>query len=128
VKLLLDTHVLLWWLADDPRLGPIARSAIADPGSEVLVSVVSLWEIVVKIRIGKLTAEIGRIEQAIVRDGFERLGITSAHLATLAGLEAHHRDPFDHLLIAQAVTEDAIFVSDDQRSPLYSVQVIRCGS
>lgn len=128
MKLLLDTHALLWWLAGEKRLGPTARGWIADPGNDILVSVVSLWEIVVKTRIGKLTADIGRIEQAVMQDGFQRLGITRDHLATLAGLELHHRDPFDHLLMAQALTEAAIFVSDDQRAALYLPNVLRCSA
>ncbi len=128
MKLLLDTHALLWWLSDSPRLGPIVRFAIADPENEVLVSVVSLWEIVVKSRIGKLGADIDAVEQAIVRDGFGRLGITRGHLSALVGLVTHHRDPFDHLLIVQAMTEDAVFVSDDSRMQLYPARTIRCES
>jgi PIN domain nuclease of toxin-antitoxin system len=127
MRCLLDTHALLWWLADDRRLGPHARALIADPAEEILVSVASLWEIVVKMRIGKLEGEIGAIERAIVRDGFQRLAITPAHLATLATLPLHHRDPFDHLLIAQAMTEQAILVSHDGRLSLYPVQVRDCG-
>lgn len=126
MKLLLDTHTLLWWLADDRRLGQAARTRIADPGNDILVSVVSLWEIVVKLRVGKLEANIGAIERAMVRDGFQRLAITPAHLTVLATLPLHHRDPFDHLLIAQALDEDAVLVSEDQNMPLYPVRLITC--
>lgn len=127
MRLLLDTHALLWWLAHDARLGPLARSAIADPGTEVLVSVLSLWEIVAKTCIGKLTAATEDVEPAIVRDGFLRLAITPAHLVTLAGLAAHHRDPIDHLLIAQALKEDAVFVTEDRFAALHPAMVLRCG-
>ena len=126
MKLLVDTHALLWWLSDDRRLGQEARTLIADPGNDVLVSVVSLWESVVKLRVGKLKADIGAIERAIVRDGFRQLAITPAHLTVLANLPLHHRDPFDHLLIAQALDEDALLVSDNQNMPLYPVQLMTC--
>ncbi len=127
MRLLLDTHALLWWLADDRRLGEKARGLIADPGSIVLVSVISLWEIVVKGRIGKLEADIAAIEQEIARGSFQRLSITPAHLATLASLPTHHRDPFDHLLIGQCIVEDALFVSDDRNAPFYPLRVLACG-
>lgn len=125
MRLLLDTHILLWWLTDDPKLGAAAREAIADPANDVAVSVASLWEIVVKARIGKIEADIETIEAAIDDQGFERLGVARAHLTTLAGLPTHHRDPFDHLLIAQAIADDLLFVSDDRHVPLYPVQHMR---
>jgi PIN domain nuclease of toxin-antitoxin system len=100
VKLLLDTHALLWWLAGDSRIESKAQNLITDPGNDILVSIASLWEIVVKVRIGKLEANIEEIVRAIDALGFERLDIRPKHLAELMRLPAHHRDPFDHLLIA----------------------------
>lgn len=128
MKLLLDTHALLWWLNDAAALGPQARDLIADPGNDVLVSTVSLWEIVVKVRIGKLEASIGTVTAAVERDGFDLLDIRTAHLSALSGLPMHpdHRDPFDHLLIAQAITEDATFVSEDRHTPRYPVRFVPC--
>jgi PIN domain nuclease of toxin-antitoxin system len=128
VRLLLDTHALLWWLGDDAALGRRARDLIADPGNAVLVSAASLWEIVVKVRVGKLEADIGDIADAVARGGFTRLDIGPAHLAVLAGLPRHpeHRDPFDHLLIAQAIAEDATFLSEDRRTALYPVRSVAC--
>ena len=126
MKLLLDTHALLWWLSDDNRLGPRARDLIADPSHDVLVSVVSLWEITLKFRIGKLEAVVGEIIAAIPRQGFTLLDVSPGHLIALSTLPAHHRDPFDHLLIAQAKTEDATFVSEDRNTPLYPVNLITC--
>jgi PIN domain nuclease of toxin-antitoxin system len=128
LKLLLDTHALLWWLADDARLGDQARDLIADPGHDVLISTVSLWEIVVKIRVGKLQADIDEISAAIERQGFTLLGISPVHLSTLSGLPLHpdHRDPFDHLLVAQAITEAATLVSADRNMPRYSVPLVSC--
>jgi PIN domain nuclease of toxin-antitoxin system len=126
LKLLLDTHTLLWWLSDDAQLGPYARGLIADPANDVLVSVVSLWEIQVKRRAGKLAADLPAILKEIDAQAFELLPITPPHLVHLATLPAHHKDPFDHLLIAQAIVEAATFVSDDRHVQNYAVQVITC--
>jgi PIN domain nuclease of toxin-antitoxin system len=126
VKLLLDTQPFLWWLAEDQQLGSRARELIEDPGNEVLISVVSLWEAVVKVRIGKLEADIKEIMSAVAREGFALLGIDAAHLVTLSGLAMHHRDPFDHLLIAQAITEQATFISQDRNANRYPVRLITC--
>ncbi len=128
MRLLLDTHALLWWLSDDDQLGARARRFIADPADDVLVSAASLWEIVVKARISKLKANIGEIMDAIHRDGLTLLGISAAHLSALAGLAMHHRDPFDHMLVAQAITEEAGFVTEDQRIGDYPVQLVSCRS
>jgi PIN domain nuclease of toxin-antitoxin system len=127
VKLLLDTHVLLWWLADDARLGTQARELIADPANDVLVSAVSLWEIAVKTRIGKLTASLNDILDALRTNGFIRLGLEDTHLQALMTLPLHHRDPFDHLLLAQAVAEGAMFCSGDTNAGKYGVNVIGAG-
>jgi PIN domain nuclease of toxin-antitoxin system len=126
VKFLLDTHALLWWLADDDQLGVKAREAVADPANDVLISMASLWEIAVKVRVGKLQADIEEIINAVQREGFTVLDVGLAHLVTLAGLPMHHRDPFDHLLIAQAMTEDATFMSEDKNVARYSVRMVTC--
>ena len=128
MKLLLDTHALLWWLADDPRLGADAKDMIADPANDVLVSVASFWAIVVKVRVGKLRAEIGAILKVCARDGFASLDITPSHLRTLANLPIHHRDPFDHLLIAQSIAEDASLLAQDARAANYPACVISCSA
>ena len=127
MRLLLDTHALLWWLADDARLGPDARELIADPGNDVLVSMVSLWEIAVKTRIGKLTASLDDILAAIRENGFIRLGLEEAHLTALMMLPLHQRDPFDHFLLAQAIAESAVFCSDDANVGKYGVEVVGAG-
>jgi PIN domain nuclease of toxin-antitoxin system len=126
LRVLLDTHALLWWLADDERLGLDSRALIEDSRTEVLVSVVSLWEIVVKVRIGKLEADIAEIWEAILREGFTPLEIAAAHLIGLANLPLHHRDPFDHLLLAQAIFEEAVFISNDRHAPRYGARVRAC--
>jgi PIN domain nuclease of toxin-antitoxin system len=126
LKLLLDTHALLWWLADDARLGREARDRIEDPGNAVVVSHVSLWEIAIKIGIGKLRADIGDVLTAIRERGLEELGLEPPHLATLGALERHHRDPFDHMLIAQAIVEGATLMTEDARMRDYPVALLNC--
>lgn len=126
MKLLLDTHAVLWWLADDDQLGPGARNLIEDRNTDVLVSMVSLWEIVVKIRIGKLEADVGEVWEAIREAGFTVIDIDIAHLLKLATLPIPHRDPFDHLLIAQAMAEGAVFLSEDRHVPRYPVRHVTC--
>jgi len=126
MKLLLDTPTLIWWLSDDDRIGARARSLIAEPGNDVLVSVVSIWEILVKIRIGKLEADLGEIAVACDRQGFLSLAITPEHLRRLSTLPVFHSDPFDHLLIALAITEDATFVTGNRYAERYPVPVAGC--
>jgi PIN domain nuclease of toxin-antitoxin system len=98
LRILLDTHALLWWLAGDPRIERKAQDLIADPANDILVSTASLWEVVVKVRVGKLEADISDIVAAINAQGFEMLDIRPEHLKELVRLPMHHRDPFDHLL------------------------------
>ena len=126
MKRLLDTHALLWWLADDDQLGGKARALIADPANDILVSIVSLWEIAVKVRVGKLRADIEEVMDAVQREGFTVLDIGTAHLVTLVGLPMHHGDPFDHLLIAQAMTEGATIMSEDRNVGRYPVRTVSC--
>ena len=94
----------------------------------MLVSAVLLWEIAVKVRVGKLDADIAEILGAVARDGFTLLDISPAHLKALADLPFHedHRDPFDHLLVAQAISEGATFLSEDRHTPRYPVAFLTC--
>jgi PIN domain nuclease of toxin-antitoxin system len=128
VRLLLDTHALLWALTGAPELGRKARGVIAAPQNDVLVSVVSLWEIVVKRHAGKLTASLGAILGALAPAGYHILPIETRHLLALDALPAFHRDPFDHLLIAQAIADQLTFVTEDDRAPLYGVTHLRCSA
>jgi PIN domain nuclease of toxin-antitoxin system len=125
--LLLDTHVLLWWLGLDARLADEARSLIDDPRNDAIASIVSLWEIAVKVRIGKLKADIGAIASIVEGQRFTRLAIEDSHLEGLLRLPRHHADPFDHLLIAQAIAEGAAFVTGDRIAARYPVKVIAAG-
>ncbi len=127
MKILLDTHALLWWLQDNPRLGGKARQVIADPANSIFVSVASLWEIAIKQHIGKLDADAAAIAGALEEEGLTRLDILPAHLAHLVTLPRHHGDPFDHLLIAQAASEGAALMTADRRMAGYEVKRIGCG-
>ena len=128
MRLLLDTQALLWLLSEDKRLGPKARATIADPGNDVMVSVASLWEIAIKVQVGKLTADIPGIAVVSGQNDVALLGVTVDHLTALTSLPRHHKDPFDHLLIAQAIVENATLMSDDHWMPSYPVPVISCSA
>jgi PIN domain nuclease of toxin-antitoxin system len=115
MRFLLDAHALIWWLADDPELGAVARSLIADPANDVLVSTATVWEVSIKRALGKLDAPpdlVGAIDDA----GFEEASVTAMDAQVAGGLDPHHRDPFDRMLVAQAarlgatvITRDAVF-------------------
>lgn len=121
MKLLLDTQALLWWVNDNPKLGLMARAAIADRGNVVLVSVASLWEISIKHRIGKLEDSGSVVMQEALDSGFNILGIEAAHLEALEALTplAGHKDPFDHVILVQAQAENAILVTSDRHLRSY---------
>lgn len=121
--LLLDAHAVLWWLADDPALDPVARSAIADPTNDVLVSAASIWEIEIKRALGKLVAPAGLV-RTIDAAGFDVLPITGQDAETAGSLPAHHRDPFDRMLVAQADRVGAFVVSRDTAFLAYGTDVL----
>jgi PIN domain nuclease of toxin-antitoxin system len=114
VRLLLDTHVLLWWLVDDRKLGKTAREIIANPNNDVHVSTASVWEAAIKAALGRLEVELDDLEEAIVRNGFRPLPIGFRHAVTAGRLPSVHRDPFDRMLVAQARVEELRIVSHDR--------------
>lgn len=124
MRYLLDTHVVLWMLADAPQLGPRSRDQITDPANDVYVSVVSIWEMLVKVRIGKLQADIREVLGNLAPTGLHLLDLRAAHLLQLATLPLvpRHRDPFDHLLIATAQAERLCLVTDDAHASHYAVE------
>ena len=126
MRILLNTHALLWWLEGDPRIERQAQDLIADPANDILVIIASLWEIVVKVRVGKLEADIRDIVAAVNAQGFETLETHPEHLEELVRLPMHHRDPFDHLLIAQAIAEGLTLLSEDQHVSAYPVAHVTC--
>lgn len=127
MRLLLDTHTFLWWLADDPALSEPARSAIANSRNECFLSMASCWELAMKCSLGKL-----RLSQPVERfipdqlseNGFQLLPIEFRHVAKVETLPFHHRDPFDRLLVGQALVEKMTIVSVDAVLAEYGVRCI----
>jgi PIN domain nuclease of toxin-antitoxin system len=124
MKLLLDAHALLWWLADDGQLGADARELIADPANDVLVSAATVWEIAIKQAIGMLDAPPTVVE-AIGDAGFVEVPVTAVDGARAGGLEPLHRDPFDRMLVAQAERLGAVVVTRDPAFAQYGVETVR---
>ncbi len=122
-RILLDTHVLLWWLSNDPRLGTNARGYIRDPANKVYVSAATNWEISIKRSLGKLTAP-DNFDGIIAEKGFTKLSITHFHGDQAGALPPHHNDPFDRMLIAQAQSEGLEIITKDGFFPLYAVKLI----
>ena len=121
--LLLDAHVVLWWLADDPTMHPAAHSAIADPANDVLVSAATIWEIAIKRALGKVAAPPG-LAAALEEAGFGVLPITGDDAERAGSLPAHHRDPFDRMLVVQADRVGALVVSRDGAFAAYGSDVL----
>lgn len=124
MRILLDTHTLIWVLAADPTLSVEATAAIEDGANQVLVSAATAWEIAIKKSLGKLRAPDDYMD-ALVRYRFTPLDITSEHALAVEALPRHHGDPFDRLLVAQATQEKLTLVTRDERLRLYGVPVIR---
>ena len=123
MRVLVDTQALLWWLIDSERLGPKARRVFMS--EEPIVSPVVLWEIAIKVRLGKLDANVPEVCAAVSEEGFERLGFSDRHMISLATLDLHHRDPFDRMIIAQAVIEKLTLVSEDSIMSQYKVKLLQ---
>ena len=120
-RILLDTHVLLWWLIDSPKLGVTAREAIAAADNVVYVSAASIWEIAIKKSLGKLRAP-DNFDHILEQEGFEELPVSVYHAEQAGGMPAHHRDPFDRMLIAQAQAEGLVLVSQDKQIAAYGIR------
>jgi len=119
MRILLDTHIYLWCLKDDRKLSHTARSLISQ-ATEVYVSSVSIWEASIKARLGKLDVNINELVEAITLSGFLELPLTAKHTIKLDQLPDLHRDPFDRILIAQAISEPLKFVTCDAKLKAYS--------
>jgi PIN domain nuclease of toxin-antitoxin system len=123
LRLLLDTHTLIWWAHDRP-ISPDAGSAIRAPENKVLVSAASIWEAEIKIQIGKLELEVD-LAAGLTEHGFEPLAITFDHALAAGRLPHHHGDPFDRMLVAQAQLEGLTLVTRDPVFDDYEVSVLR---
>lgn len=125
MKLLLDTHAFLWFIGGNPRLSPSSREAIEAQENKRFISAASIFEMAIKISLGKLTVELP-LEQILAREidsgSFSLLPIEIRHVAALASLPFHHRDPFDRLLAAQSLVDDLVFLSVDEAFDAYGVR------
>lgn len=124
MNLLLDTHVYLWWLVDDPRIGACARESIAEPRWQVHVSAATVWEIAIKSALGRLTLDGTEAVSELEPNAFLELPIRAEHAARAGALPAIHSDPFDRMLIAQAQSERLTLVTADRRFIEYDVAVL----
>lgn len=125
MNLLLDTHVLLWALNDDPTLSPLARAAITDGRNVVFVSAATAWEITIKKALGKLRAPTGDYLHELQRHRFTPLDITTEHALAVENLPPHQADSFDRMLVAQAQVEKLTLVTRDERLRDYAVPIIQ---
>jgi len=127
VTLLLDTHALLWFLQDNPQLSSTAKTAIEDPASRKLVSVASCWEIAIKAGIGKLKlgeTSADLLTRELARNCFELLPISLANATAVELLPPHHKDPFDRMIVVQAIANNIPIVSQDSQLNHYGVKRI----
>lgn len=127
MRVLLDTHVFMWWINEDARLSRGAVEVLAEGENELLFSVASGWEMAIKIGVGKLTVndDLGPyLSRYLVENAIGVLPVTLSHVVGVTSLPTHHHDPFDRLLVAQAIAEEAPLVSADPQFMRYPVEVI----
>jgi len=124
MRVLLDTHVLLWWLLDEDVIPLAARAAIADEANDTFVSAASAWEIAIRYKTGKLPSAgplMVNLENAILDEGFGGMSVTLRHGELAGSLPLHHKDPFDRMLIAQALAESLTLISNERLFDNYGV-------
>lgn len=127
MRILLDTHTFLWWVLRSPNLSEAATEAIADRRNEVLLSAASVWELMIKASRGKIQLDpdpLSFVRQQVALNGFVPLPVTLEHAMGVYALPHHHGDPFDRLLVAQALAEDAPLVTADRRLDAYPATIL----
>jgi PIN domain nuclease of toxin-antitoxin system len=122
---LLDTHTLIWYAEGDPKLPNRIRKLILDPENSIFISYASIWEMSIKLSLGKLKVmlPISGWEKLLLEEGFQFLSFSFHHFETLSGLPFHHNDPFDRLLISQAISEDIVLITHDSRFSDYNAKL-----
>lgn len=120
MKLLLDTHILVWWVAGNRKLPKSLRDRIAAAESDVSISAATFWELAIKIRLGRIDIDLEELHAATSADGFTELSVQIAHTLRLRTLPDHHKDPFDRLLIAQSIVEGRRLVTRDDSILAYT--------
>lgn len=124
MRILLDTHILLWWLASDKRLPRAAEDLIANPDNDVFASAASIWEIAIKSALGRIRSDPVEIEAALGQAGLAELPVTARHAVQVSRLPLHHRDPFDRILLAQSLAEPMRLLTHDKALADYGDLVI----
>lgn len=119
MRLLLDTHIFLWWVKGDKKLSKTAKEKIQE-AEEVYISSASVWEIAIKTRLGKISGDVDVLIEEIQGSYFRELPVTSRHAAATLKIPDVHRDPFDRILIAQAISEPLVFLTSDSTLTKYS--------
>ncbi len=125
MRCLLDTHVLLWWIEDNPKLKKRVRAIITDPDNEAVVSAATLWEAAIKRALGKLRFETPVLLDSLHQGGIRILPITAEHALAAGDLPRHHDDPFDRMLVAQAIAEGFTLITSDPWLQSYQVAVVQ---
>lgn len=123
MRVLLDTHILLWALSDDPKLSSRARKLIEN-AAEIYVSAATFWELAIKVGLGKLNVNLDDIREYCLESGYVELPITSEHAIAVKDLEHHHRDPFDRLIIATAIVEPMKLLTADPMLAKYTALAV----
>jgi PIN domain nuclease of toxin-antitoxin system len=124
VRILLDTHIFVWWLANDRKLPKAADALILDPDNEIRVSAASIWEIAIKQALGQIQVDPSLLVGSIPDSGFCELPVTARHALETGKLPPHHRDPFDRLLVAQSRAEPMYLLSHDRQLAVYGDTVL----
>lgn len=124
MKFLLDTHILIWSLQDNERLSYQVRELINDANNEIYVSAASIWEIAIKSSLDKLNLSVDEIVKTLHHSDYFQLPITFSHTAKTARLPYHHNDPFDRVLIAQALVEELTFITHDDKIKQYDISLL----
>ena len=125
MRVLIDTHVFIWWTSDVQKLSSLVHNLLLDPSTEAILSMVSIWEMQIKSSLGKLqfrTALSELVDDEINRNRIELLPLSLSHIYALSNLPHHHRDPFDRILIAQSMEEDLQILSIDEKFDAYGVK------
>ncbi|WP_413176466.1 type II toxin-antitoxin system VapC family toxin [Anabaena azotica] len=125
MRILIDTHVFIWWTGDSQKLSLTVYNLLTNPKTQVILSVVSIWEMQIKLSLGKLelkTALPELVEDEVKQNRIELLPLDLSHIYALSNLPNHHRDPFDRLLIAQAKSEELVIISIDEKFDGYDIE------
>ena len=120
MRLLLDTHILLWWVSGDRKLSKALRAAIASADNAIAISAATFWELAIKKQLGRVEVDLAKLQSAVAADGFEEMAVEIAHTLRLQALPDLHRDPFDRLLIAQSIEGGCRLVTRDEQILAYA--------